>query len=277
MLLSRYLERIEWSGDLRPTADVLGALMRAHIHHVPFENLDVQLGKSLTTRVDDAYEKIVNRKRGGWCYEQNGLFGWALSEIGFEVQRIGAAVMRRQRGPDSQANHLTLLVNTPDQDATRWLADVGFGGSLLGPLPLETASYTHVPFKVGLRRLEDGSWQFWECANREEEFSFDFDDTAADEDALDARCQFLQTNPDSNFVKSFVCQLRLADSHKVLRGRVFSHVTPGNRRRRVLDSADELVATLRNELDLHVPEAASIWDRICERHQQLVRSGELDG
>ena len=61
---------------------------------VPFENIDIQLGRSLTISVEDAFEKIVERGRGGWCYEQNGLFGWALSEIGFDV-----TASRRRRAP----------------------------------------------------------------------------------------------------------------------------------------------------------------------------------
>lgn len=267
MRLRNYFERIGWSGATAPTLYTLGALLRAHIHNVPFENLDVQLGNTLTTKVEDAYDKIVNVGRGGWCYEQNGLFGWALSQIGFDVRRIAASVMRAHRGPASRANHLTLLVSFPNDDA-RWLVDAGFGGSLLQPIPLQEDTHYHAPFTIGLRQLDDGCWQFWERLGKDE-FSFDFEDVPADERAMSVRCHFLQTSPESKFVQNFVCQLRRPDSHNTLRGRVFTIVTGDGKRKRVLKSADELVATLGNEFGLIAPEAANFWGQICERHAQL--------
>jgi N-hydroxyarylamine O-acetyltransferase len=85
--LQQYLWRIGFEGQLIPTLVTLDALQRRHALNVPFENLDVQLGRTLTTDADTAFDKIVLDRRGGWCYEQNGLFGWALGEIGFEVPR----------------------------------------------------------------------------------------------------------------------------------------------------------------------------------------------
>ncbi len=273
MRLRDYLERIGWSGVTAPTLDTLGALLRAHNHNVPFENLDVQLGKSLTTEVEEAYDKIVNGGRGGWCYEQNGLFGWALSQIGFDVRRIAASVMRAHRGPTSHANHLTLLVSLPDDD-TRWLVDAGFGGSLLQPIRLHEGTHYHAPFTIGLRQLDGDCWQFWESLG-EGEFSFDFEDVPADERAMSVRCHYLQTNPESRFVQNFVCQLRRPDAHVVQRGRVFTTVTSEGRLERVLDSADELVAVLNDEFKLIAPEAANLWGRICERHMQLSVRNQL--
>ncbi len=267
MRLRAYFERIGWSGAREPTLDTLGALLRAHNHNIPFENLDVLLGKTLTTRVEDAYEKIVNRRRGGWCYEQNGLFGWALSQIGFGVTRVAAAVMRAQRGPTSHATHLALLVSLPG-DETRWLVDVGFGGSLLRPIPLQEGTDYHAPFTIGLRQVDSDYWQFWEVAG-EDEFSFDFRDLPADERALSERCKYLQTSPESGFVQNLVCQLRGPDSHKVLRGRVVSRVTREGIRKRVLESDAELVAVLNDDFRLVTPEAAELWGQICDRHQQI--------
>jgi N-hydroxyarylamine O-acetyltransferase len=271
MRLEDYLRRIGWSGAATPTVETLGELLRAHNHAVPFENLDVQLGNALTTRVEDAYDKIVNRRRGGWCYEQNGLFGWALSELGFDVRRIAASVMRAARGPISHANHLALGVSVPGDDAP-WLVDAGFGGSLLQPIRLREGTYRHAPFTVGLRRLDDGYWQFWESLG-DGEFSFDFEDVPADEQAMSERCRFLQTSPESGFVRNLVCQLRRPNAHVVLRGRVFAVVTSDGRQERLLGSADELVAVLRDEFGLLAAEAASLWPMICERHDELADDG----
>jgi N-hydroxyarylamine O-acetyltransferase len=265
--LSSYLARIGFHRAPRPNIASLRILQRAHTLAVPFENLDVQLGRPLTTDIGQAYEKIVLRRRGGWCYEQNGLFGWALAEIGFEVTRVAASVMRAERGDAAEANHLALLVRTPDADGT-WLADVGFGGSLLEPIRLEEQTLRQDPFRLGLRPLDDALWQFWEDAG-DGEFSYDFRDEPANEGALAQRCDFLQTDPESSFVLNLVAQARTPRRHSTLRGRVLTHRDAGGERVNTLGSPDQLVQTLAGVFGLDVPEIARCWPRILERHRQL--------
>lgn len=273
MNLQSYFARTGYTGATEPTLPVLAELLRAHIFNVPFEALDVQLGRPLTIDAEAAFEKIVTRKRGGWCYEQNGLFHWALSEIGFEVTRVAAAVGRLQRGSIADANHLTLLVRTADTDST-WLADVGFGGSIIAPIELQEAEHHQEPFRVGLRQLADGYWQFWEDLD-DSEFCFDFLPEPADESELTARCHFLQTDPESGFVQNLVAQIRLPDVHNTLRGRVFSQASADSIETRLLESADELVSLLRDTFALDVPEVADLWPAIERRHEELVQQGVL--
>lgn len=268
MRIDDYLQRIGWTGRTKPTLETLGRLMRAHNHNIPFENIDVQLGAPLTTSVEAAYDKIVNRRRGGWCYEQNGVLGWALSQLGFDVQRVSAAVMRAAVGANSNANHLTLVVTLPGDD-TRWLVDAGFGGSMLHPMAIGEATAHHAPFDVGLRRLNDGYWQFWENPG-DAEFSFDFQDKPADEAAMSARCQYLQTCEESGFVKNLVCQLRRPTAQRSLRGKVLRETTDQGKTERTLDSAQELTAVLQNDFGLDLPEAAGLWHRICQRHEEII-------
>ena len=267
MDLQRYLERIGYSAELRPDIDTLRGLLRAHVCSVPFENLDVQIGRPLTTAVEHAYDKIVGRRRGGWCYEQNGLFGWALSEIGFEVTRVAAAVMRDDLGDAAFANHLALLVREPEGAGT-FLADVGFGGGLFEPLPLAEHDAWHEPFSVGLRRLDDGHWQFWEDAG-DGEFSYDFRPEPASEDALAGKCDFLQTDPDSSFVLNLVVQVRAPTWHTTLRGRVLTRLDAAGETTRTLGSPDQLVQVLANDFGLDEPEIADCWPAILKRHKQL--------
>lgn len=267
MQLQQYLDRISFGGKPAPTLDTLNQLLAHHVQGIPFENLDVQLGLPLTTNPADAYHKIVRNKRGGWCYEQNGLFGWALTEIGYEVTRIAASVMRAERGDAATANHLCLLVRPVDDDRT-FLADVGFGGSMFRPISLEASEHVQVPFGVGLRRTDDGFWQFWEDIGKGE-FSFDFEEREADEDALQAKCKFLQEDPASNFVQNFVAQIRLPDAHKSLRGKVLSHVTSSGIETCEVDSADQLLSVLDEVFGLDVPAIADVWPRIEARHEEL--------
>ena len=267
MRLGRYLERVSYDANVRPDMDTLHGLQHAHVCSVPFENLDVQLGRPLTTSVQEAFDKIVCRKRGGWCYEQNGLFGWVLSEIGFDVTRAAAAVMRAERGDVSEANHLTLLVRLPGTEET-WLADVGFGGSLLRPIRLEACEHLHVPYRLGLRRLDDGHWQFWEDPGNGE-FSYDFRAETASEDALSRQCELLQTDPDSVFVLNLVAQIRSPGRHAALRGRILTRRDSTGEHVTTLGSADQLLQVLADEFGLDVPEVAETWSRILERHDQL--------
>ena len=267
MNLPSYFERIGFDREPGADLDTLRGLLRAHVLSVPFENLDVQLGRPVTTAVEDAYEKIVVARRGGWCYEQNGLFGWVLSQIGFEVTRVAAAVMRAERGEDSAANHLALLVRTADTDDT-WLADVGFGGSLLEPIRLGEAEHLHQPFRLGLRRLDRGDWQFWEDAG-DGEFSYDFRPEPASEDALARRCEILQSDPDSGFVLNLVAQKRAPGQHTTLRGRRLTRRNPRGAITTALASADELLRVLADVFGLDEPAIAECWAKIAARDTQL--------
>ena len=145
MKLRDYLHRIRFGGSVRPSLRSLAELQRCHVLSVPFENLDVQLGVPVAMAPEAAFEKIVARGRGGWCYEQNGLFGWALSEIGFDVTRVAAAVRRKERGDAALANHLCLLVRVPDDPRSVYLADAGFGGSMIEPISLKESQHEQAP------------------------------------------------------------------------------------------------------------------------------------
>ena len=268
MNVQQYFDRVRFDGEQRPSFAALSELQKCHVCSVPFENLDVQLGRRTTTDVEAAFEKIVINGRGGWCYEQNGLFGWALSQLGFDVTRLAASVMREDRGETSDSNHLSLLVSVPDDPARRYLVDVGFGGSLIAPIELVEAEHSQPPFRLGLRLLDDGYWQFWEDAGSGA-FNFDFRPEAADEAALAAKCQVLQTDPDSSFVLNLVAQLRMPDQHVSLRGRVLKLVSTTGSSEKLLQSGEEFVAVLENLFGLTDPAIRDLWPGVVKRHDQI--------
>src|SRR5215212_4496121 len=104
--LTAYLERIGYDGALAPDLPTLTALHRAHVLAIPFENLDVQLGRPPTLDPAAIFAKLVTARRGGWCYEQNGLFGRVLAGLGFTVTRMSGGVMRAERGEATMGGHL---------------------------------------------------------------------------------------------------------------------------------------------------------------------------
>jgi N-hydroxyarylamine O-acetyltransferase len=268
--LQHYFDRIGFQGIPAADLQTLRALQVAHSATVPFENLDVQLQQPVTLDPESIYDKLVRRRRGGWCYEQNGLLGWALTQIGFDVVRLSAGVMRESLGDEQLGGHLCLLVRLEQP----WLVDVGFGGSLAQPLPLARGHRLDTPYRIELIEIDSGYWRFIEQA-RSEPFSFDFQAVPADESLLDAKCAWQQTNEASPFVKNLVVQRRHGDTHTGLRGRVLTHMDHATEHKTLLNSADELVDCLRSHFDLDVPEAASLWPAICARHETLFGGKDL--
>jgi len=262
--LTAYLERIGYTGRTRPDLETLSAITRAHLAAIPFENLDVQLAKPGGAAVDAVFDKIVARRRGGWCYEMNTLMGWALRSIGFDVTRMAGGVMRATGGDKQIGNHLCLLVRL-DQP---YLVDVGFGGSLASPLPLAAGERLDRPFRVQLSQTGDGFWRFEEQAHGAS-FSFDFTTDAADEALLDEKRRFLERDPASPFVQNLLLQKRDGERHLTLRGRVLGSTDADGAQRRVIGSAAELVSTLHDGFGLDAPEAESLWPSICARHAAL--------
>ena len=131
-----YLQRINYTGPLTRSAETLRQLQVAHLRTVPFENLSIHSGEPIVLDDEALFEKIVHRRRGGFCYELNGLFAALLRALGFEVSMLSAQVANAEGhyGPDF--DHMTLMVTLSD----RWLVDVGFGDSFLEPLPLDEQS-----------------------------------------------------------------------------------------------------------------------------------------
>ena len=263
--LADYLERIGHGWHVRPDLETLRSLHRAHLGAIPFEALDVQLGLVPSIEPGAIFDKLVGRRRGGWCYEMNGLFGRVLETIGFEVVRVSCGVMRHAGGEERMGTHLALLVRLGGVD---WLADVGFGSSLIEPILLAEARHDHRPFGVGLAQTGDGHWRFSEYGSGEP-FSFDFRAEPADEALLAEKCRWQASAAESNFVLNFVAQKRAADRHIALRGKVLTERSPEGETRRELADAEEFAAVLAETFDIDHPDVRSVWPRIEARHAEL--------
>ncbi len=162
--VDRYLRRINYGGWVRPDLTTLAALQRAHLATVPFENLDVYYRTGVSIGADWALDKVLNRRRGGWCFELNTAFAELLTAVGFDVELRAAEVLLRDHTPDTP-DHLTLEVTV---DESRWLVDVGFGDAFCRPLALDSDDAQHGesrPYRVGhddgfvvLEAESDGEW-----------------------------------------------------------------------------------------------------------------------
>ena len=133
MNVPAYLDRIRYQGSLTPNAESLRSLHRSHMFAVPFENLDISLGRNIICDENRFLHKIVEEKRGGFCYEMNGAFAALLRALGFKVTLLSARVSNADGSEGPEFDHLALRVDLDEP----WLADVGFGDSFIEPLALE--------------------------------------------------------------------------------------------------------------------------------------------
>jgi N-hydroxyarylamine O-acetyltransferase len=236
-----YLARIGYTGPLNPGADTLRRLHLAHLYTVPFENLDISLGRRITCDEDRFLDKIVNLGRGGFCYELNGAFAALLRELGFRVTLLSARVAREDGSASPEFDHLALLVNLEEP----WLADVGFGDSFLEPLRLKTeieqeqpgGRFRIVPVEDGMivqRKLADENWKaVYRFTLKPHELA-DFG----------PRCQWQQTSPESHFVQQRVCTLATNEGRITLSDLKLIRTTHGKREERMLANEDEWKAVL---------------------------------
>jgi N-hydroxyarylamine O-acetyltransferase len=237
-----YLERLGSTGPAGPDATTLAALHRAHQEQVPFENLSIHLGEMIGLDEPALLDKLVTRRRGGFCYELNGGFALLLEWLGFMVTRVGAAVYGgEQLGPPF--DHLALLVQPPDGDEG-WLADVGFGAHSTYPLRLELDVEQSDPGGVFVLRAagddvevqQDGKPQY-RLERRPRSLS-DFGPT----------CWWQQTSPESHFTRSTICSRLRQDGRVSISGRTLIRTRNGARDEQDLADDSALLAAYRDEL-----------------------------
>lgn len=205
-------------------AKTLGRLQRAHITTIPFETLSITGdpygsydGEDVSLAVPDLYEKIVTRNRGGFCYELNGLFGWLLADLGFDVRRVSARI-KSDDGFGPPADHLTLLVDLNE----RYLVDVGLGvPKLRRPLPL--AGSPHVD-------AADINWRIVDSERPDADFAVEyrspnktewdtrciFRDVPRPMDYFQATCEYFEQAPDSHFTGSPIVAIATQRGHSKL-------------------------------------------------------------
>ena len=198
MDIGRYLRRIGLSEPPPATLAGLRRLQRAHIESVPFENLDVFLGRPLSLEPAALYDKIVVRRRGGYCFELNGLFGQLLGALGFSAAPHLARVWLRDPPEPPPRTHLLHSVTI---DGRRYLSDVGFGGSTPS-VPLDIGSEAPVEDADGSIRIRsdaDFGWMFerWKEGRWAPQYSFE--EVPALPIDIRVSNHFAETHPSSHF------------------------------------------------------------------------------
>lgn len=260
MKVDTYLTRIQYSGSREPTAETLIQLHRAHMLSVPFENLDIPLGTPITLSLPSLYDKIVRRRRGGFCYELNGLFGWLLEQLGFQVTMLSARVYQGTE-PGLEFDHLVLLVEAGD----RLLADVGFGDSFLEPLPLEVDEETvQLGTAYRLRGLDsERELQRRRQSDWEPQYAFSLTPRRLSE--FHPMCRFQQTSPESVFTQKTVCSLATPNGRVTLSNGRLIVTRAGQREERDVADEEEYRAVLHEHFSITLAEGARVGHLLAPR------------
>ncbi|HEY6233083.1 MAG TPA: arylamine N-acetyltransferase [Pyrinomonadaceae bacterium] len=251
MNIAAYLKRIHYDGSVAPTASTLRDLQVAHLQSVPFENLSIHSNEPIVLDDEALFTKIVERRRGGFCYECNGLFAALLRALGFEVTKLSAEVANAEGGFSQPFDHMALTVKL-DQ---RWLVDVGFGDSFLEPLLLDEPG-EQLQGTRAFRIVADGDYRVLNRRDNDEwkpQYRFTLEPYEYQDFA--AMCGYHQSSPESHFTQKRICSRALADGGRITltaaagrapdEMRLITTSSNSERNERTLASAEEYVAMLR--------------------------------
>lgn len=254
-----YLDRIGFPATSaldasEPSLPLLRSLHEAHMLAVPFENLSIHYGQPIVLRNDLLYEKIVLRRRGGFCYELNGLFAWLLGRLGFTVTLLSAEVAGADDSFSAPFDHLTLLIQ--QVAGGDWLADVGFGDSFRCPLRFEPgAEQDGADGRLYRLRESDARgggdagqpyWLVEQRPARRQPWQPVYRFTLQPHDLTDftERCHYQQTSPESHFTQKRICSLALPHGRITLSNLRLITTLNGVREARELSSEDDYWAVL---------------------------------
>ncbi|MCV7153906.1 arylamine N-acetyltransferase family protein [Mycolicibacterium pyrenivorans] len=252
--LRAYFSRIGYRGRAEPTLDTVRQIVAAHNGSIPFENLDPLMGVPVADlSVEALTDKLVHRRRGGYCYEHNGLLGYVLEELGLDVQRLAGRVVWMREDDDAlpAQTHQVLSVRMPGSADDPYLVDVGFGGqTLTSPIRLAAGPVQptrHEPYRL-LEHAEGyelqaeirGAWQPLYLLSARPQPRID----------LEVGSWYVSTHPESVFVVGLSAALVTDDERWNLRGRNLAIHRPGGTERIRLDTAAQVLEVLADRFGI---------------------------
>lgn len=268
-----YLRRLGIPEREPPSAEALWRLHTAHIARVPYDSLDIQLGKPASLDPAGSARRVVRDSRAGYCYHLNGAFSALLTALGYRVTRHkGGASMSDDEPPNVDGGHLALTVSGLGDDG--WMVDAGLGDGLFAPIPLAEGAYQQGPFHFTLRRsvVAPGGWQFGH--DRQGSFNtLDFGPEEVEMDVFAEQHQHLSHSPDSGFVRVCTVQRRDADAIDILRALTLTRRDAAGVSKTLLENEKDWRAAVADVFGIEPrvyaePEWAKLWDAARTQHEQ---------
>ena len=262
--LAAYFARIGYDGPRTPTLETLRVIQRLHPQAIAFENLNPLLAIPVRLEIEPLQQKLILSRRGGYCFEQNGVLLHALRALGFRVTGLAARVVWNQPDPSAitPRSHMVLKV---ELDEGTYIADVGFGMSPTAPLrlvPEITQDTPHESFRLVQRDGHyvlqcnlKGHWTSFYLFDLQEQAPVDYQ----------VANHYVSTWPTSHFVTSLIAARATADGRYGLRNNKLSiHRNNGESEQRVLSSAAEVSAVLADLFGVVVPDQAAFAARLAQ-------------
>jgi N-hydroxyarylamine O-acetyltransferase len=249
MNTEKYLQRINVDkSDISLNTESLKYLQKQHLLNVPFENLDIHWKRPIILDTEKFYKKIVKEKRGGFCYELNGLFGELLNEIGFSSRLISARVATAKGNFSAEYDHLAILTKIDSED---FLVDVGFGDFTAEPLKFVLDAQQ--PDKNGVFLIRKFDGEYFEVSKKDSDVwksEYIFKDLERDLAEFAGMCNFHQTSPESHFTRGKVCSLMTIDGRKTLTDKKFIETKTGAKNETEIHSEVEFNEILGREFSI---------------------------
>jgi len=252
--VAAYLDRIGVTAlPPEPDADTLRYLHSAHLHSVPFENLSIHLDEPISLESNALFEKIVERRRGGFCYELNGLFALLLEALGYHVHRLSARTFSAEHGFSPPLDHLVLRV--VDAAGQAWLVDVGYGRHTEFPLRFDDRADQKDPGGLFLIAENDDAEL---TVLRDAEVQYRVDPRPLALSDFTMACWWQTTSPESHFTQSLVCSRLTADGRLTLTGDKLITTDDEGRRVAEVTSPEQVLALLRERFGIELDRAPRI-------------------
>lgn len=247
-----YLRRIGIeNSNILPTLENLKLLQRRHLLSVPFENLDIHLKHSIVLKTENFAEKILKEKRGGFCYELNGLFYELLNKIGYNSRIISARVSNGKADFGAEYDHLAILTEIENEE---FFVDVGFGDFAAEPLNLVLNIEQEDANGIFLiRKFDDDYFEIAKKHGGEWKSEYIFKNLKRDLSEFSEMCKFHQTSPESHFTRGKVCSIMTNDGRKTLTNKKFIETKKGQKITTDINSEGHFHQLLAREFDIKLP------------------------
>lgn len=244
MNIDAYLKRIGIAEKKKPDLDFLAELQNRHLLSISFENLDiVPLRRPFGIDVKKFFKKIVIDNRGGFCYENNAIFGAALESLGYNVTYLSAGVMNDKGEFGPEFDHMTLFVQLDDN----YLVDVGFGDSSRVPLPMNGEQQTDVSGTYRINSNADGVFHLEKDENEAWKPQYRFTLKPRTLSEYESMCRYHQTSPDSPFTSKSLCTIATVDGRVRVSGMNFAITCGSEKTERILSSENEWKEVLKSQ------------------------------